>query len=299
MSKRSPATPGPARPCSTAPAACSSRGWAWTRWTTCLLWPTSFPAPRSWMPSSKDSAPTSSSPPGERLQKVLARAGFGSRRVCEVLIEDGRVTVDGEVATLGRRVDPRRERVEVDGVPVSPAGHLVYYLLNKPRGVVTTARDPQGRPTVLGLVPAEPRVFPVGRLDADTEGLLLLTNDGDLTNRLTHPSFGVDKEYLAEVEGQPSPGAVRRLRQGVDLEDGRTAPAKVTLLAPNQLRITIHEGRNRQVRRMCEAVGQPVVRLVRSRIGPLTDRRLSPGEWRLLTAEEVRTLERAPSARRS
>jgi 23S rRNA pseudouridine2605 synthase len=146
---------------------------------------------------------------------------------------------------------------------------------------------------VLDLVPPEPRVFPVGRLDQDTEGLLLLTNDGDLTHRLTHPSFGVEKEYLAEVEGTPSRGALRQLRDGVDLEDGRTAPAKVSAVAPNLLKITIHEGRNRQVRRMCEAVGHPVVRLVRSRIGPLSDRALKPGEWRPLTMEEVRALEKA------
>src|SRR5207237_5183576 len=155
---------------------------------------------------------------GERLQKVLARAGFGSRRACEELIAGGRVTVDGERASLGRRVDPANDRVEVDGVPVSVGDHLVYYLLNKPRGVVTTASDPRGRPTVVDLVPSEPRVFSVGRLDADTEGLLLLTNDGDLANRLAHPSYGVEKEYLAEVEREPTPGALRRLRTGVPLE---------------------------------------------------------------------------------
>ncbi|MDQ1395988.1 MAG: rRNA synthase, partial [Acidimicrobiaceae bacterium] len=194
---------------------------------------------------------------------------------------------------LGRRVDVERDTVAVDGVPIGIRDGLVYYVLNKPRGVVTTAADTHGRPIVLDLVPAEPRVFPVGRLDADTEGLLLLTNDGDLTHRLTHPSFGVDKEYLVEVEGQPSTGAVRRLREGVDLDDGRTAPAKVALIAPNLLRITIHEGRNRQIRRMCDAIGHPVVRLVRSRIGTLAERRLKPGEWRPLTTDEVRALERA------
>jgi 23S rRNA pseudouridine2605 synthase len=145
----------------------------------------------------------------------------------------------------------------------------------------------------VALVPAEPRVFPVGRLDADTEGLLLLTNDGDLAHRLTHPSFGVEKEYLAQVEGRPSRGTLRRLREGVDLDDGRTAPGGASLLEPSLLRLTIHEGRNRQVRRMCEAVGHPVVRLVRVRIGPLTDPRLKPGEWRPLTVEEVRALERS------
>ena len=233
------------------------------------------------------------SAPGERLQKVLARTGFGSRRTCEELIAAGRVTVNGKVAPLGQRVDVDHDRVEVDGIAVGVRPDRVYYLLNKPRDVVTTAADTHGRPTVVDLVPAEPRVFPVGRLDADTEGLLLLTNDGELTHRLTHPSFGVDKEYLAEVERSPSPSAVRRLREGVDLDDGRTAPARVAVVAPRALRIVIHEGRNRQVRRMCDAVGHPVVRLVRTRIGPLVDRDLGPGEWRALSMSEVRALEAA------
>lgn len=231
---------------------------------------------------------------GQRLQKVLAAAGLGSRRACEVLIEEERVTVNGEVAVLGRRVDPETDRIEVDGlrVPVRPG--LVTYLLNKPRGVVSTASDPQGRPTVVELVPAEPRVFPVGRLDSDTEGLLLLTNDGDLAHGLTHPSRGVEKTYLAEVEGVPTRGALRQLREGVDLEDGRTAPAKARLAqtTPNgsALELVIHEGRNRQVRRMCEAIGHPVRRLVRTKFGPLVDRRLPPGQWRALDAKEVRAL---------
>ena len=230
---------------------------------------------------------------GERLQKVLAGAGLGSRRACEVLIEEERVTVNGEVAVLGRRVDPAADRIEVDDlrVPVRPG--LVSYLLNKPRGVVSTASDPQGRATVLQLLPPEPRVFPVGRLDRDTEGLLVLTNDGDLAHRLSHPSFGVDKEYLAEVDGSPTPAELRRLREGVELDDGRTAPAKASLVAPGAVRLVIHEGRNRQVRRMCEAVGHPVRRLVRTRIGPLADRRLEPGEWRVLDVDEVRALEAA------
>jgi 23S rRNA pseudouridine2605 synthase len=227
---------------------------------------------------------------GERLQKVLAARGFGSRRVCEDLIAEGRVTVNGEAAVLGRRVEAETDRVEVDGVPVPIKPGLVYYLLNKPAGVVTTASDTHGRSTVVDLVPAEPRVFPVGRLDAETEGLLLLTNDGDLTHRLTHPSFGVDKEYLAEVEGTPSPGELRRLREGVELDDGVTAPAKVALVSETVVRLVIHEGRNRQVRRMCEAVGHPVRRLVRTRIGPLTDRSLRPGAHRALTEAEVRAL---------
>jgi 23S rRNA pseudouridine2605 synthase len=224
---------------------------------------------------------------------VLAAAGLGSRRACEILIEEERVTVNGEVAILGRRVDPETDRIEVDGlrVPVRPG--LVTYLLNKPRGVVSTAADPQGRPTVVELGPAEPRIFPVGRLDTDTEGLILLTNDGDLAHRLTHPSFGVEKEYLAQVDGSPTPADLRRLREGIELEDGMTAPAKASLTAPGAVRLVIHEGRNRQVRRMLEAVGHPVTRLVRTRIGPLADRRLKPGEWRVLEMEEVRALEAA------
>jgi 23S rRNA pseudouridine2605 synthase len=242
--------------------------------------------------------PSTEQPEGERLQKVLAAAGIGSRRVCEELIADGRVEVNGEQAVLGRRIDPAADRVTVDGVPVGTAPGLVYYLLNKPAGVVSTAFDPQGRPTVTSLVPPDPRVHPVGRLDAATEGLLLLTNDGELTHRLTHPSFGVEKEYLASVEGNPRPGAVRRLREGVELEDGPTAPARVALVAPDVLRLTIHEGRNRQVRRMAESVGHPVTRLVRTRIGPLRAGELRPGEWRELSQDEVRALERATASPR-
>ena len=237
--------------------------------------------------------------PPERLQKILARAGFGSRRASEALIAAGRVRVNGEVAALGDRADPETDRIEVDGAVVGIRPGLVHYLLNKPAGVVTTASDPRGRPTVVGLVPAEPRVFPVGRLDADTEGLLLLTNNGELAHRLTHPSFGVDKEYLADVDGRPTRGALRRLREGVELDDGPTAPAKVSLVGDRLLRITIHEGRKRQVRRMCEAVGLPVRRLVRVRIGPIADRRLAPGEWRALEPDEVRALERAAAPRSS
>jgi 23S rRNA pseudouridine2605 synthase len=159
-------------------------------------------------------------PTGERLQKVLARVGMGSRRVAENLIAAGRVTVNGEVAVLGRRVETDHDVVEVDGVRLGVRPDLVWYLLNKPRGVMTTASDPHADRTVVELVPDEPRVFPVGRLDVDTEGLLLLTNDGDLTHRLTHPSFGVEKEYVAEVEGSPSPADVRRLREGVARERG-------------------------------------------------------------------------------
>jgi 23S rRNA pseudouridine2605 synthase len=227
---------------------------------------------------------------GERLQKVLARIGLGSRRVCEELIVEGRVTVNGEIPVLGRRVDIAVDRVELDGVPLPVLPGLVHYLVNKPPGVVTTADDPQGRPTVVDLVPAEPRVFAVGRLDMGTEGLLIMTNDGELAHRLTHPSFGVPKEYLAEVDGEPAPADIRRLREGVELDDGMTAPARVAVVAPTLLRIVIHEGRNRQVRRMCEAVGHPVRRLVRTRIGPLADPSLTPGSWRRLTPAEVRNL---------
>ncbi|MFM7270159.1 MAG: pseudouridine synthase [Actinomycetes bacterium] len=238
---------------------------------------------------------------GERLQKVLARAGLGSRRRCEELIEAGRVTVDGEVAVLGRRVDVESARIELDGVPVSTRTDLVHYLLNKPRGVVTTASDPQGRRTVLDLVPREPRVFPVGRLDLDSEGLIVLTNDGELAQALTHPSRGVEKEYLAEVRGVPNRLALRSLREGIELDDGPTAPARALLAAEHEgnaaITIVIHEGRNRQVRRMCDAVGHPVLRLVRTRIGPLRDPDLAPGTWRRLAPEEVRSLHRAAASR--
>lgn len=233
---------------------------------------------------------TTGAPTGERLQKVLARAGYGSRRRCEALIEEGRVRVDGELARLGHRVDPDRARITVDDAPAPTAPGHVYYLLNKPPGVVTTADDPQGRTTVLELVPTEPRVFPVGRLDRATEGLLILTNDGELSHLLSHPSHGVVKEYLAEVRGDPSPQAIRTLREGVALDDGVTAPARVSRVAPGLLRVAIHEGRNRQVRRMCAAVGHEVVRLVRTRIGPLADSTLPPGQWRELTLLEVRRL---------
>lgn len=231
-------------------------------------------------------------PTRERLQKSLARAGLGSRRACESLIEDERVTVNGVVATLGDRVDTAVDEVAVDGVVVGVAPGLVHYLLNKPAGVVTTADDPQGRPTVVDLVPTEPRVHPVGRLDLETEGLLVLTNEGELTHRLTHPSFGVDKEYLAEVEGRPSRGALRRLREGVDLEDGRTAPARVSLLGDHLLRLVIHEGRNRQVRRMCEAVGLAVSHLQRVQLAFLELAELPVGHWRYLRATEVDQLRR-------
>lgn len=230
---------------------------------------------------------------GERLQKVLAQRGFGSRRVCEELIEQGRVTVNGEPAQLGRRVDVQRDAVAVDGVAVGVRPDLVYYLLHKPYNVITTVKDTHDRVTVVELVPSEPRVFPVGRLDLDSEGLIILTNDGELTHHLTHPSFGVEKEYLVHVrcgpDGVPET-ALNKLRRGVELDDGITSPAKVGQVQPGVLRIVIHEGRHRQVRRMCDAVGHEVNRLVRTRIGTLVDATLKPGKWRLLTTQEVRSL---------
>ncbi|MFB0927164.1 MAG: pseudouridine synthase [Acidimicrobiales bacterium] len=228
---------------------------------------------------------------GVRLQKVLAVRGFGSRRIVEDMIEDGRVSVNGQVAVLGRRVDVESDAVEVDGVRVGVAPDLIYYLLNKPKGVVTTAADTHDREIVTELVPDEPRVYPVGRLDLDTEGLLLITNDGDLTHRLTHPSFGIEKEYLVEVDKPVSRGDLRRLREGVELDDGMTAPAKAQQVAPSVIKLTIHEGRNRQIRRMCSALGFTVTRLVRIRIGALADRNMAPGEWRELTLDEIRRLE--------
>ena len=215
----------------------------------------------------------------ERLQKVLARSGIASRRASEDLIEAGRVSINGKLATLGDKAG-ESDRIELDGIPVLRDPDLVHYLLHKPRDVVSTAQDPEGRETVVDLVPADTRVFPIGRLDADSEGLIVLTNDGDLTQRLTHPSFGVPKEYLAHVEGMPSRSALRRLREGIELEDGLTAPAEVSMPHDGLLRLVIHEGRNRQVRRMCAAIGHPVLRLVRVRIGPITDPSLAAGEWR-------------------
>jgi len=235
---------------------------------------------------------------GERLQKVLARTGWGSRRECEILIEDGRVKVNDEVAVLGRRVKTATDKVEVDGITIGVAPGLVYYLLNKPVDVITTAKDTHGRQTVIELVPLEPRVFPVGRLDAETEGLLILTNDGELGHRLTHPSFGIEKEYLAHVDCSSngvSESALKKLRDGIELDDGITSPAEVGQLQPGVLRIVIHEGRNRQIRRMCDAVGHPVERLVRVRVGPLIDRTLAPGKWRHLTTAEVVSLNQATS----
>ena len=223
-----------------------------------------------------------------RLNAYLARAGVASRRKADELIKAGRVLVDGTTGQLNTFVEPG-SRVEVDGRAVSPQP-LAYVLLHKPAGVVTTASDPHGRPTVVGLVEHESRVVPVGRLDADTTGVLLLTNDGELAHRLAHPKYEVEKVYEAEVEGDPSDDALRRLAEGVTLEDGPTAPARVRRLRPSLVELAIHEGRNRQVRRMLEAVGHPVRRLHRSRYAGLSTDGLQPGEWRELTDAEVAAL---------
>jgi len=228
-----------------------------------------------------------------RLNAYLARAGVASRRGAEDLIRAGRVRVNGEVAGLATFVEPR-DTVEVDGRPIEPEP-LTYVLLHKPAGVVTTARDPQGRATVVGLVGHDRRVVPVGRLDADTTGALLLTNDGPLAHRLMHPRYEVGKVYEAEVEGEPSDEALAQLAEGIELDDGRTAPARVRSLGPSLVELTIHEGRKHQVKRMLQAVGHPVRRLHRSRYAGLTLDGLAPGEWRALTPGEVANL-RAPGA---
>jgi 23S rRNA pseudouridine2605 synthase len=223
-----------------------------------------------------------------RLNAYLARAGIASRRKSDELIKAGRVSVNGERGQLNTFVEPT-DRVEVDGRAVAPQ-RLAYVLLHKPAGVVTTASDPQGRQTVVGLVEHESRVVPIGRLDADTTGVLLLTNDGELAHRLAHPKYEVEKVYEAEVEGEPSDGALRRLAEGVELEDGRTAPARARRVGPSSVELAIHEGRNRQVKRMLEAVGHPVRSLHRSRYAGLSVEGLARGEWRELTADEVAAL---------
>ncbi|MDP9225683.1 MAG: rRNA pseudouridine synthase, partial [Actinomycetota bacterium] len=222
---------------------------------------------------------------------------LGSRRSVETVIAHGRVTVNGQRAVLGTKVDPSKDRVEVDGsyIPLQP--ELIYLLMNKPAGVVTTTADPEGRETVLEVIEAEGRVWPVGRLDIATEGALVVTNDGELTHRLTHPSFGIAKTYLAEVGGNVSSAELKTLARGVELSDGVTAPATVHLLdrrpGATLVEITIREGRNRQVRRMFEATGHRVQRLVRTAIGPVALGRLKTGTARRLTPEEVRALYRA------
>jgi 23S rRNA pseudouridine2605 synthase len=220
-----------------------------------------------------------------RLNAFLARAGIASRRRADELIKAGRVTVNGGPGELNTAVGAR-DRVEVDGREVARQ-RLAYVLLHKPAGVVTTARDPQGRPTVVELVPPEPRVVPVGRLDADTTGALLLTNDGKLAHRLAHPRYGVEKTYEAEVEGDPDEDALQRLRGGLDLEDGRTAPARARRLGPGRVELVLHEGRKHQVKRMLAAVGHPVTRLHRAAYAGLTLEGLEPGGCRELEPSEI------------
>lgn len=233
----------------------------------------------------------------QRLQRALAAAGVASRRRAEELIQAGRVTVDGELAEIGMQADPETQDIRVDGRPIRAAELKEYWLLNKPAGVLTTVRDPQGRPTVVDCVATRARVFPVGRLDQDTTGVLLLTNDGELAYRLLHPRFGVDKEYLVTVRGEVTEQAVERLRRGVDLEEGRTSPAQVRVLSrgrdETRLATVIHEGRKRQVKRMLEAVGHQVLALHRRRFAELSDAGLAIGEARHLTPRELLLLRRA------
>jgi 23S rRNA pseudouridine2605 synthase len=240
----------------------------------------------------------------ERLQKILARAGYGSRRSTEVIIVAGRVTVNGvRVTELGVQADAAVDRIEVDGAPIVLEAPLVYLAMNKPYGILTTVHDPQGRRTVMDLLPPDlpPHVFPVGRLDRDTEGLLLLTNDGEFAHRLAHPRYELDKEYYALVKGVPPSAAIESLRRGVEIEGRRTFPAQVDVVTtppyghrPREghawLKLVIHEGRRRQVRLMCAAVGHPVRTLVRTRIGEVLLGRLAAGKTRPLSRREVASL---------
>ena len=232
----------------------------------------------------------------ERLQKILSQAGFTSRRHAEKLITEGRVKVNGAVVTrLGFKADSQRDHISVDGKPIGKLAPKVYLLLNKPRGCVTTLDDPLGRPTVRDFFHGEKRmVKPVGRLDFDAEGLLILTNDGDLHQRLTHPRYGVPRTYLVKVRGVPDATAMRRLRDGIGLEDGVTLPARVRLVEKlkrnSWMRLTVYEGRNKLIKRMCAAISHPVIRLKRIRYGSLTMGELKLGEYRYLTPAEIHKL---------
>jgi len=234
----------------------------------------------------------------ERLNKYLARSGVSSRRAADALIATGAVLVNGlRPPPEGMLIEPGQDRVEVRGALVEPAARHSYIALNKPEGYITTASDPGSRPTVNELLTATGRVFPIGRLDMDSRGLLLLTDDGELANRLAHPRYHVAKEYLALVDGVPGENDLRRLRDGVQLEDGKTAPAEAEVVGSvrgrTQVRLTIREGRNRQVRRMLEAVGHPVRDLQRTAFGPLRLGRLKEGDWRRLRQPEIEALRRA------
>jgi 23S rRNA pseudouridine2605 synthase len=235
--------------------------------------------------------------PSERLQKVLARAGVASRRKAEELIQQGRVTVNGRVVTrLGTKVDPARDEIRVDGQRVQPAASRVYIMLNKPRGVLSTMEDDRGRRSLGDLVPVPVRLYPVGRLDVTSEGLILLTDDGELANLLTHPRYEHSKEYLVLINGLPSDKALEAWRRGVVLDGEPTAPARVEVLKRQAgsavLRIVMHEGRKRQIRRIASLLGHPVQELTRVRLGPLQLGPLEPGQWRYLTSREINELEK-------
>jgi 23S rRNA pseudouridine2605 synthase len=235
-----------------------------------------------------------------RVQKAVAGAGLMSRRAAENAIRHGRVAVDGRTVELGDRVDVSSQQVTIDGIPIPVNPELETHLVYKPRGVVSTASDPEGRPTVVDLVPGDARLFPVGRLDYDSEGLILLTNDGDLANRVTHPRYGIAKKYLTVVRGTPAKADVRLLVSGIDLDDGTARAISATVVgrkgSETMIELTMGEGRNREIRRMFEALGLEVTRLVRTAIGPISDRSLQPGHSRLLSASEIRDLLASGSA---
>lgn len=229
-----------------------------------------------------------------RIQKAIANAGLMSRRAAEEAMVEGRVRVNGEPVVLGDRVDPSRDLLTLDGNPVPVSEDLETYLLNKPVGVISTASDPRGRETVVDLIDTDKRVYPVGRLDADSEGLILVSNDGELTNRVTHPSFGVTKQYLAEVEGEVGDSTINELVRGVTLEDGPARAERAVLVERQRGRSLVElvmvEGRNREIRRMFDVVGHPVTRLVRTAIGGLSDKNLKPGESRRLNASDIQLI---------
>jgi len=239
----------------------------------------------------------------ERLQKFMAHAGIGSRRNCEELILQGKVKVNGQLITaLGTKIDPEKDEIEVNNKLIKEKEDMIYILLNKPDGYITTRQDPQGRPTVIDLIKhVNKRVYPVGRLDYETEGLLLLTNDGELAFRLTHPKYIINKVYQALVKGKPSNNSLEQLRRGVLLEDGLTAPAEVKILDKIEdntlIELTIHEGRNRQVRRMCKAVNHPVLNLKRTKIGSLDLGTIKKGNFRFLTEDELQWLKKSVGLR--
>jgi len=232
-----------------------------------------------------------------RLQKLLSAAGVTSRRKAEEMIEAGRVSVNGKTAKLGTKADPAADVIEVDGCPIERAKEKVYIMLHKPEGVVTTVTDPFGRPTVMDLIPNDTRLFPVGRLDADTSGLMLMTNDGDWAQKIAHPKHEIKKTYVAVVKGSPTVEALRNFRRGVVIDGKKTSPAQIKLLEKlptkdSKLLITIHEGRNRQVRNMCEAIGHKVVSLKRVEVGGLLLDNLQKGKWRHLSPKEVKSVKR-------